>query len=410
MGSTTRKTQVAGQKPVSAIKPNTTAGAVIPLKKYLEKYALAPSTSPPVSADKLIPPSGTTLPPNVKSTHVPISLWPLTNNGLSSFYAGVFDDEMHFSASVLKVAALFAAGQFHAEATAFAQGYTDWNKFVTDFNADLKTRINPTTVDSHILSAGFFLLPQTQTILKQSAFPTIAFADNAGGFQERAGRMIVESDDPSAAICIRALGYGYINMALRQANFYSSFTSPGIWLAGTYDKADKLKKVRIPCVNDHPDAQVTTSRLMCLMTAMIRLGQLPQNDAGANALMQGWLHEPKSGPDATGPWLGAGRDNTIAPKFTIVHDKIGFAGLGDDEVPNVYSEALIIKWTTAAQLAAFNKTIDPTDTHPEIHLSEEIAVCWQNYLWPLMPSPRNFDGIIDVINNSISDFLQQTPT
>ncbi len=395
MCSTITPKHAAGQNAVRNLPPNTTAGALIPLKTYLDKAVIT-------SAAKLVPPSGTTLPPNVRSTHVPISLMPLTNNGqnLDNYYAGVFDDEMHFSASLVKVAALFAAGQFHAEAKAFATNFATWSSFLTAFNASLKAEINA-TADTPIKNAGLFMTPQTATILKPSAFPTIAFAD---AFKNSLARMIVQSDDDDAGICIRALGYGYINTALKQANFFNSST--GIWLAATYHKGDPM--VRIPCVNDHPDGELTTSRLMCRLMAMIRLGQLPQNDADANSLMQGWLNEPKTG--GTGPWLGHGRGNTVGPLFSILQDKIGFAGLGSDEIPLVYSEGLIIKWNDTSQLDTVNNKIDPTNAHPEIHLSGEIALCWQNLLDDLIPPPPgNFDGIIEVMNNSISGFLNQTP-
>lgn len=197
----------------------------------------------------------------------------LTSSGLSSFYAGRFDDQMHFSGSLLKVAALFAAGQFHAEAKAFAVGYTVWTKFVQDFNAALKTEVNA-TADSRILtytpSAGMSLMPNTEAILKKTAFPTITFTD---GFEGSLGRMIVQSSEADSAICIRALGYGYINTSLKMANLFNSTTSTGIWLAGTYG-GDTY--VRIPCVNDHPDVQVTTSRKMCELFAMIPREKFPR--------------------------------------------------------------------------------------------------------------------------------------
>ena len=97
--------------------------------------------------------------------------------------------------------------------------------------------------------------------------------------------------------------------------------------------------------------------------------------------------------------------------LTIVQDKIGFAGLGDNETPNVYSEGLIIKWNDTSQVDAFDKKIDPTNANPTNHLTGEIAVCWQNLLAEIIPGGTTqkpmFDPIIDIINNSISDFLDQ---
>lgn len=396
MCTTTKGTQAAGQDAVRQTPPN-----VIPLAAYLQKAVTA-------SAAKLVPASPPPLPPNVKSTHVAFSLWPLLSDATSGYYAGIYDDETDFSASLVKVAAMFAAGQFHAEATAFAQGYAAWAPFLSAFNTSLQAEINA-TADARILTANFFLKPQTAAMLKQSAFPSIVFAD---GFRNNLAQMIVASDDPSAAVCTKALGYGYISTALKKENFFDSNTSNGIWLAGTYDGVSPY--VRIPCVNDHDDAQLTTTRLMCKLFSMIRLKQLPENDLDANTQMQGWLNEPKSavnGYDPTMPWLSTGRNPGVAPLFSILQDKIGYAGLGSNDTPNVYSEGLIIQWTDQSKVDSFNKIIDPTNANPGIHLSGEIAVCWQNLLAEIIPggtvATPMFDPIIDVINDSLRDFLTQ---
>jgi hypothetical protein len=398
MTTTTTPPHASGRDAIRKLPPNSNAGAVIPLKSYLQKYINA-------SAAALVP--STPLPPNVKSTHVAFSLWPLLANGPSLYYAGVFDNENHFSASTVKAAALFAAGQFLAEAKATAANFSTAGLFVPAFNSQLQAEINA-NADQRILSAQIGLQPQTSTILKLTGFPSVAFAN---GFNTNLTQMIVASSDSAAAVCIHALGYGYISAALKQEQFFAPNTGmgTGIWLAADYKKI--LPAVRIPCENDHPDAEITTTRQMCRLFAMIRLNWLPDNDPDTNALMQNLLNEPKTGPDATEPWLSGGRNPGVWPVFTIVQDKIGFAGLGDNETPNVYSEGLIIKWNDTSQVDSFNKKIDPTNANPTSHLTGEIAVCWQNLLAELIPGGTTqkpmFDPIIDIINDSISDFLDQ---
>jgi len=142
---------------------------------------------------------------------------------------------------------------------------------------------------------------------------------------------------------------------------------------------------------------------------MIRLKQLPTGTAGVdldtNALMQSLLQEPKV--NGTQPWLLPGRDGgpSVDPLFSFVHDKIGFDGLGTIRKPIVYSEGLIIRWTDASQTIDFNNRIDPGNTNPFIRLSGEFSVCWQNLLAGKLST--GFDGIVDVLNNTISDFLDQ---
>jgi hypothetical protein len=406
MCKTTTPPHAAGQDAIRKFPPNTNAGAVIPLQKYLQKYVTA-------FAAELIPATPPHLPPDIDPNaykRVAFSLWPLRANAVSPYYAGIFDDDTDFSASLLKAAALFAAGQLLAEARAAAPNYTTRKLFLDGFNSSLQTGIKA-TADQRILSKGVGLAPQVTAILNVTGFgssggPTVTLTST---FQTSLSKMIVDSSDPAAAVCIDALGYGYISTALKQENFFDSDTSIGIWLAGDY--ANSSTYVRIPTVNDHPDAQNTTTRQMCRLFAMIRLHQLPPSDLYANSLMQNLLNEPKTGPDHTDPWLTPDRHPGVAPLFSIVQDKIGYAGLGTAQTPNVYSEGLVINWNDTSQRDSFNKKIDPTNANPGIRLSGEIAVCWQNLLAELIPGGNTvtpmFDPIIDLINNSVSDFLDQ---
>ena len=87
--------------------PNTSAAAVIPLKSYLQKYAtqlvglLVPAISPPPVVGRRYECVQTCA----------FSVLPLLGKAVSPYYAGVFDDDTDFSASLIKVAAMFAAGQ-----------------------------------------------------------------------------------------------------------------------------------------------------------------------------------------------------------------------------------------------------------------------------------------------------------
>jgi hypothetical protein len=399
------------QPHISTLKP------IVPLQAYLDKYlATHTDTAAHAAAAKLLPPAGFPM-HNIRSTDVAFSLMPLTNAGQSNFYAGKFDNKMYFSASLVKAAALYAAAELLAEAKAFLQHHPTANSttFFANFDNQLKTEIISTPADQRIRDAGVGLQPSTTTIRspstitifkKWSGSPSIAFT---GEFNTSLTKMIVQSSDPDAAICIRALGYGYINAALIRNGFFKSSTSNGIWLAGTYG-GDTY--VRIPCENDHDDAQVITTQQMCRLFSMIRLNQLPQNDPEGNGLMQSLLNEPKTGPDDTLPWLAPSRSFGVAPLFTVIQDKIGYAGLGSDEIPNVYSEGLVIRWNSASQINSFNTKLDPTNSNPGIRLSGEIAVCWQNLLAELIsgdPNKPNCDGITQALNQTISRFLDQAP-
>lgn len=322
---------------------------------------------------------------------------------------------MHFSASLVKVAALFAAGQLHADAKAAPPGVNS----LADFNSYLQTEINA-TADQRILNAHIGLIPQTALILNVTGFgspggPSVTFINS---FRNSLNSMIGLGTNLGASVCITLLGYGYISTALIKEGFFDPSTTTGIWLAAPYP-GGSIGSVRIPCVNDHPDAQITTTRQMCTLFSKIRLNQVPKNDLDANTTMQSLLSEPKPvGPDGLRdvPWLSSSRNPGVAPLFTVLADKVGVAGLGTSETPQVYSEGLIIKWNNPSkptQVESFNDNIDPGNAHPSTRLSGEIAVCWQNLLAELIPGGTTnkpmFDPIIDIINKSVSDFLDQGP-
>jgi hypothetical protein len=383
-------------------------GAIIPLQSYLQKYhtslqgKLVPATAPHRDAD--VPPDG--------YKRVAISVQPLLANAVGPYYAGIFDNDTNFSASLVKVAALFAASRMLTAANIAVKVASDSSAFFTSFNSALKTEID-TQADARIRAKVFpsgspvGLYPRTAQIMVPADVGTASakasFTPGASRFNSNLADMIVNSGDATAAAVIDSLGYGYISAALVENNFFvpTVGTGVGIWLAGDY--ANSNTYVRVPCINDHPDAQLTTTLQMCRMFALIRLNLLPSIDATANTLMQNLLHEPK--PGGTTPWLDPSRLQAAVPQFSILMDKIGFAGLGSSNNPNVYSEGLIIKWNNTAQIDSFNKRIDPGNADASTHLTGEIAVCWQNLLADNLPT--GFDGIVDVINNCVSDFLDQ---
>jgi hypothetical protein len=403
MCKTTTPPRPAAQNAIRNLPPNTTAGAVIPLQRYLQKFTIQ-------FANHLVPATRPALPSDVDPDaykRVAFALLPLRANGVSTYYAGIFDEDMDFSASLVKVAALFAAGQLLAKAKLASPG-------AASFFNDLKTAIQAeitANADNRVRSATYNssigLQPRLPTILKVTG----ATVDFDPTFNQNLSDMIIPSDDPAAAFCIDRLGLGYISAVLNEKNFFDKNLQPGpdkpgntgrgIWLTGDYG-GNFI--VRIPCVNDHPATQLTTARQMCRMFSMIRLKQLPENDVDTNSIMQGLL-------SSAGTWLKMGqaisgvKNLGVAPLFSKIHAKVGVAGLGSIQRPNVYSEGLIIKWNDSSKVDAFNNKIDPGHANPIVRLSGEIAVCWQNLLAQILPS--GFDGIVEVLNNTISDFLDQ---
>ena len=113
MCKTTKGTQVAATGKLAEIPPNTVpVTPAFPLQQYLENaYGQA------VGAGKL---GAQPADDSIAKLHVPISLFAHVRSGDNHYYAGVHDGEMHFSASLLKVAAMYAAFNLRAEARAIA--------------------------------------------------------------------------------------------------------------------------------------------------------------------------------------------------------------------------------------------------------------------------------------------------
>src|SRR6185312_10414299 len=266
------------------LPPNTTDGAVIPLAAYLKKYVtqfsneLVPATAPKLDSD---------IDPNAYK-RVAFSIQPLLATKVSPYYGGIFDDDTDFSASLVKVAALFSAGQMLSEAKALVAGASSAASFMTDFNNALKAEIDADDNTDDRIKAKVFptgspvgLYPHLNKVLQATGFgtsggPTVSFQPT---FNSNLSDMITVSSDPGAAFVIDQLGYGYISMALKKEGFFERNQTPGpdatgntgrgIWLAGDY--ANPNTYIRIPCINDHPDAQLTTTQQMARMFARIWL-------------------------------------------------------------------------------------------------------------------------------------------
>jgi hypothetical protein len=119
--------------------------------------------------------------------------------------------------------------------------------------------------------------------------------------------------------------------------------------------------------------------------------------------MKDLLSEPKPGTDPDLPWMDPSRMQAAVPRFTVTHDKIGFANLKPDgptppQGPNVYSEALIIDWdlqgSDAANLA-------------KRKLSGRLAISWSNLV--NHQQPFFFDGVCNTINDAFSSYIATPP-
>lgn len=393
-------------------------------------------------------------------THIAFSIY-LRSTGTDHIYAGNsfeingtvhhLDEEECFSASLIKVAAMFSAYKLRQEAETLRADIN--NKVVTvplgKFFDKLAERVNPTGALPKILkSTNIQKQPSIRDILQITSLTSpVTFTDD---FRGHLRRMIIPSNDCAAAECIWRLSYPYINVKLMEDGFFDRGSMKGIWLAGDYffpgclERPEGQKKargqdyVRIDTINDcdqtkHPpfcgSAQNTTSKEMARLFLKILLEELV--DQPSSHEMRLILHEAQHGSPAgtpdpafpppppdpsflvreTGtpgsPTSSNRASGSVLKKFSIEGVKIGQGPIkkdpdrGDIEVR---SEGLIIKWKNITEGDPhFDQKL--RDKFDDLKLTGEAAICWQN----LSSETPNTDGIIEIINDSISNFINQAP-
>jgi hypothetical protein len=424
--------------PQAPIKPLVQVRKVTPLQTYLNDSYKRVRAAGKLGADFGL------------KTHIPISIY-LRSTGTDHIYAGnsveingtlhQLDLEECFSGSLIKMAAMFAAYTLRREADVLR---IDMKEGVVDvplakFFDKLAERVNPSndalpeiTTAAKDPKNNIPMAPSLRDILSITSLTTpVTFTDD---FRAHLRSMIIPSDDCDAAECIFRLSYPYINVKLMQEGYFHRDRRKGIWLCGDYFDKDlcltrtDLKTrgqafIRIDTINDcdqtkHPpfcgSAQNTTSKEMARLFLNILLKALV--DPTSSDEMRSILHEAEHGsPDDTPApaWPAPAPDRSflrtkatgsVARKFRIDGVKIGQGPIKEDHdrgTIEVRSEGLLIIW----------KGVADDDPHPDpalrkkfddLKLTGEAAICWQN-----LPNNIDSDGIIQIINDTISGFIDQ---
>jgi len=304
---------------------------------------------------------------------------------------------MHYSGSLVKVAAVYAALDLRAAARVHAKTNPDFptsDKFFTSFDGTIDT----SAAIQRLKTFGKGLRPALKQIFVYDASGAnkIEFKDSF----KTALTEIFHNED--ATIVVDALGYSFINVSLMKANYFDADSLVGIWLAGDYSKELSLKSVRVPSVNDTVpggSAQNITTKEMSRMFYMLHTGQAYSHvtDDTERTRANNGAHNVIK---AQVSWLtpAGGINITVPVPFTVHCTKVGIGALGPVAAPGapVYSEGEILVWSDESQVDAFN-------TKYKRKLTGEFAVCWQN-LYLLDPK---INGLITVISSAIENFLTQ---
>jgi hypothetical protein len=349
-------------------------------------------------------------------TQIPIAIF-LRSKGANHEYAGKFDtNELHFSGSLPKVAAMFggfkllkAAGDLIAELKTTNTGVATAKLFFDK----LEPRLNlGTAVDEIKNATGINKRPLYDQVLKVTGFPgpstlSVEFTTGPDGFATHMRKMIVPSNNCSAGECIRRISYPYMNVALMEDGFFDRGSMKGIWLCGDYitdgcfNKDKKQTFIRLPTENDCDEvthfcgsAQNTTAKPMADFFLRILLRTLV--DPKSSDAMRILLQEGQLGVD---PSFLTRSDVHVALKFKVDGVKIGQGPIKKDSDRGnieVRSEGITIIWNNLSDPAVRKKFDD-------LNLTGEGAICWQN----VSNAEDSQDGVVEVINNAVEGFINQ---
>lgn len=301
---------------------------------YTNPLATSPDTLMRAGLDATQTTLSLTGAPNVNSLAMTVVMITGSEGTNDHPWAGLRAHETHYAASMVKIAAMYAAFDLRSSADALVTdlGLTSW----PDMEAALVANFNP-EIDAHnpvLISGSPLLRPEDQTrkpnyaaLLRPGTGGVFAVdftAAQDAAFQDFA----VQQHNAGAGTTIHNLGYPYLNGKIADDGFFDG--SDGLWLAGDY--VHTWPVARIACVNDADTAQGTTTwqlaSLMSLLAEELLVGG--ESSRGMKALMSA---AGKFFPSTVPPlWPAGGR-------FVATHGKVGMGPLKSGLT--VYSEAVI---------------------------------------------------------------------
>ncbi len=336
---------------------------------------------------------------------VAFSIILIAQDGTSHKTAEVLGNEMFFSASLLKVAAMYPAyelglavrqfadakGKIFADALAFFKALSD------EFDPQIKAAALPQVVAKAEEMATKFSAqdirstPAYKKIFQVTGFSgtnplDIEFKTKSGTtdpneFADNLEAMIEQSSDPASRETIKTLSYSYINAALTKAGFFAPDPDPkrskGMWLCGDYSfGADPFLDFQFG--QDTMKVQVTTARQISRLFALVHLKKLV-SDRHSQA-MQDLLSNSNLS------FL-----STITPPITDFDVVLRKVGVDSGRI----SEGELLKWSNTTQFEQHG-------------LTGEAAMCWHN-LRSFVSGGQEFKGILRVIRETVAHYLNNAP-
>lgn len=286
---------------------------------------------------------------NASSTAMAVAVVALNPDGTRPV-AHVRGDEVHYSASLVKIAAMYSAFELRRAMRDLADELGDRTSPASFFKQaaahfDPKIMAKVATIPALARVSKGHAVPRYAAafqLVKQASVPGY-LVNFSSTFSNHLNLMISISDNDSAGACVHGSGYGYLNGTLASAGFFDPGANQGLWLAGDYKEPKsqgKYPAFRIGCVNDGTTAQGATALQLVRMLTLLH-----------DATLVGALSSQEMLALLT-TTLGTGEiySNRVRDiNFTAVCGKIGYGRLETGKF--VMSEASILEHTSGRRFA-----------------------------------------------------------
>jgi hypothetical protein len=305
-------------------------------------------------------------------TNVPIAVVAVDAAGPPHGFAGQLVADMHFSASLLKVAFLYAAHALRKAANDLLTGLGPattaeaLQALRDNFDDPIKNNLVPQAAHADPAT----VLPRYDKVFSYD--PATFTVNFSAAFQAALFDAIADGSNTAGGTCVHGVGLGYLTTAPATAGFFDSGASSGIWLGG--DFGNGFAPQRIPSLNDGQVAQATTVREMAkLFTLLVNTPPLvgPQSSAAMLHLLE---EAARRGHLFLNRQIAG-----VQVNFVTINSKIGLAALKDGR--RVASEAAVLR---------------------ELSTGNTFVVVFQNQIFV---NDTSITPIAQVVDDAIASFL-----
>jgi hypothetical protein len=305
--------------------------------------------------------------------NAPIFVAKLTASG-DMDYAGVKENDMYFTASLIKVALLYTSFELVARVNALAPLVTAGSEkdFLIKVNQDFEPKIANAVPQ---VTPGPWRKTSFDTALAATADASGVFRVTMSARHDQDLRSIFSNQrqNVGAQECMRRLGFSYVNGALDAAGFLGLVTETGIWMATDYISDDppgpnNWRSFNVPVVtNGTSSAAITLLSMANLLCRMHReeLIDKPSSQAMRDIYRTG------------GAWL-SGLPNRGTFSFTATGAKVGHSASKSAKVGSVMSEAAFLERRNdgAPFIALWQNVPDELGAEPIYRVIDEIVKNW----------------------------------